>query len=69
MLDNIGANERKVLLVLNGDEAEYNTFLSARNLGNVLPVFIDEVLLDDILNSNAVILTDAVLKNIEGRLA
>lgn len=69
MLDNIGANERKVLLVLNGDESEYNTFLSARNLGNVLPVFVEEVLLDDILNSNAVIVTEAVLRNIEGRLA
>ncbi len=69
LLDNVGANERKVLLVLNGDKDEFNTFLSARNLGNVLPVFVDEVLLDDILNSNAVILTEAVIKNIEGRLA
>ena len=68
MLDNVKANERKVLLILNGDEAEFNTYLSARNLGNVLPVFIDEVLLDDILNSQAIIVTESVLKNIEGRL-
>ncbi len=69
MLDNIKANERKVLLILNGDEAEYNTYLSARNLGNVLPVFVEEVLLDDILNSNAIIVTESVIKSIEGRLA
>ncbi len=69
MLDNIKANERKVLLILNGDESEYNTYLSARNLGNVLPVFVEELMLDDILNSNAIIATEAVIKNIEGRLA
>ena len=68
MLTNIKANERKVLLILKGDEAEYNTYLSSRNLANVLPVFIDDVLLDDILNSQAIIVTKDVLKNIEGKL-
>lgn len=67
MLDNLKANERKVLLVLNGDEAEYNTFLSVRNLTNVLPVFAQEVMLDDILNSNVVITTEAALRTVEGR--
>lgn len=68
MLDNVKANTRKVLLILNGVEEEWNTYLSARNLGNVLPVFIDEVLLDDILNSDSIVMTEAVIKNIEGRL-
>ncbi|NQX83090.1 MAG: 50S ribosomal protein L4 [Mycoplasmataceae bacterium] len=68
MLNNVKVNERKVMLVLNGDESEFNTYLSARNLGNVLPVFIEEVLLDDILNSTAIIFTESVLKSIEGRL-
>lgn len=67
MLDNLKANERKVLLVLNGDEAEYNTFLSVRNLTNVLPVFAQEVMLDDILNSNVVVTTEAALRTVEGR--
>ncbi len=69
MLVNIKANERKVLLVLNGEEKEYNTYLSAKNLPNVLPLHIDEILLDDILNSQAVILTEEVIKNVEGRLS
>ncbi len=69
MLDNVKANERKVLLLLNGDEAEYNTFLSSRNLQNVLPVFAQDVLLDDILNSQAIITTEAALRTIEGRFA
>ncbi len=69
MLENTKSNLRKVLLVLNGDEEEYNTFLSARNLGNVLPVIADEVLLDDILNSDKVVLTEKALRTIEGRLA
>lgn len=68
MLENIKSNNRKVLLILNGDEKEYNTYLSARNLGNVLPVMADEVLLDDILNSTAVVTSEAALKTIEGRL-
>lgn len=69
MLNNVKANERKVLLLLNGDEEEYNTFLSSRNLQNVLPVFAQEVLLDDILNSQAVITTEKALRTIEGRFA
>ena len=68
MLNNIKANNKKVLLLLDGDEKEYNTFLSARNLPNVLPVFSTEVMLDDILNSQAIITTKNVLKEIEGRL-
>lgn len=69
LINNIKANERKVMLILNGDENEFNTYLSARNLGNVLPVFIDEILLDDILNSTSIIVTESILKNIEGRLS
>ncbi|BDU67771.1 MAG: 50S ribosomal protein L4 [Candidatus Tyloplasma litorale] len=69
MLNNIKANERKVLLVLNGDEKEYNTFLSARNLENVLPVFVEEILLDDLLNANVIVTTEDALKNVEGKLS
>jgi len=69
LLNNIKVNNKKVLLILNGDEKEYNTFLSSRNLDNVLPVFSTEVMLDDILNSQAIITTQEVLKEIEGRLS
>lgn len=68
MLNNLKVNDRKILLILNGDEVEYNTYLSAKNLSNVLPVFVDELLLDDILNSNKIITTENVLRGIEGRL-
>ena len=68
MLSNVKANDRKVLLVLSGDEAEYNTFLSARNLASVMPVMVDEVMLDDILNSFSVIMTEKTLRLIEGKL-
>ncbi len=68
LLNNIKVNEKKVLLVLNGDEKEYNTFLSSRNISNVLPVISTEVMLDDILNSQAIITTKKALKEIEGRL-
>lgn len=68
LLNNIKINDKKVLLVLDGDEKEYNTFLSSRNLPNVLPVVSTEVMLDDILNSQAIITTKEVLKKIEGRL-
>lgn len=69
MLNNVKVSERKVLLLLNGDEKEYNTFLSSRNLQNVLPVFAQDVMLDDILNSQAVITTEAALRTIEGGLS
>jgi len=69
LLNNIKVNNKKVLLILNGDEKEYNTFLSSRNLDNVLPVFSTEVMLDDILNSQAIITTQEVLREIEGRLS
>ena len=69
LLNNIEVNNKKVLLILNGDEKEYNTFLSSRNLDNVLPVFSTEVMLDDILNSQAIITTQEVLREIEGRLS
>ncbi len=68
MLENTKSNKRKVLLVLSGDQDEYNTYLSARNLGNVLPVIANEVMLDDLLNSNVIVLTEKTLRAVEGRL-
>ena len=69
MLKNIKADARKVLLILEGNEKDYNTYLSARNIDNVLVVFNSEVLLDDLLNAHSIVTTEAALKTIEGRLA
>jgi len=69
MLKNFEAENKKVMLVLPAEEASYNTYLSARNFANVMPVTTDEILLDDILNSDVIIMTADIIKTIEGRLA
>lgn len=69
MLENIKINNNKILLLLNGEEKEYNTFLSTRNLQNILPLNVDEIMLDDILNSQSIITTVKALREIEGRLS
>ena len=68
MLSNLKIDNKKVLLILDGTEIEFNTYLSARNVSNVMPIFSNEIMLDDILNSQAVIFTEKVIKEIEGRL-
>jgi large subunit ribosomal protein L4 len=67
-LKNIKADDKKVLLILPTEESAYNTFLSARNFSNVLPVAQTEITLDDILNSDRIIFTEEVVKHIEGVL-
>jgi len=69
MLENVKANTRKVLLILDGNEEDFNTYLSSRNIDNVLIAFSTEVLLDDLLNAKSIITTEKTLKVIEGRLA
>jgi len=69
MLENVKANTRKVLLILDGNEEDFNTYLSSRNIDNVLIAFSTEVLLDVLLNAKSIITTEKTLKVIEGRLA
>ena len=68
-LKNIKADDKKVLLILPAEEEAYNTYLSARNFSNILPVTVSEVLLDDILNSDKIVFTEKVAKEIEGILS
>ncbi len=69
MLKNLKIENKKVLLVLTSDEKDYKTFLSSRNLSNVLVSLDTDVMLDDLLNSDSVIMTEEIVKGIEGRLA
>ena len=68
MIKNLKANDRKTLLILSDVDKEVNTFLSARNVTNVMPLFHTDVLLDDILNADRVLMTEATARLIEGGL-
>ncbi len=69
MMKNLEINERKVMLVLQPEEEAYNTYLSARNFPNVLVITTEDILLDDVLNSEVIIMTPETISSIEGRLA
>ena len=68
MLKNFNVQDKKTLLILSDVNKEQNTFMSARNIDSVLPLFHTDVLLDDILNADAVVMTAETAKLIEGRL-
>ena len=68
MLKNFNVQGKKTLLILSDVNKEQNTFMSARNIDSVLPLFHTDVLLDDILNADAVVMTAETAKLIEGRL-
>ena len=68
MLKNLKADNVKTLLILSDVDKELNTFMSARNISNVMPLFHTDVLLDDILNADRVVMTEATAKLIEGGL-
>lgn len=68
LLSNVKADERKTLVILSDVDKEMNTFLSARNMPSVLPLFYTDVLLDDLLNANSVVMSKETAKLIEGRL-
>ncbi len=69
MLKNLKIENKKILLVLSSDEKDYKTFLSARNLDNVLVTLDTDIMLDDLLNSDSIIMSEEIAKGIEGRLA
>ena len=69
MLKNFNVQDKKTLLILSDVNKEQNTFMSARNVDSVLPLFHTDVLLDDILNADAVVMTAETAKLIEGRLS
>lgn len=68
LLKNLESDTKKVLLILPANETSENTWLSGRNFSNVLIVTPSQVLLDDILNSHKIILTENVAREIEGVL-
>ncbi len=65
MMENLKVNDKKVLLVLTPGETDYNTYLSGRNFPNVLPITENEIMLDDILNSDRILVTKKTIKVIE----
>ena len=67
MLKNFESDTKKVLLILNLNDQSYKTYLSARNLPNVLVVDQSTLFLDDLLNSNKIVMTEEVAKIIDGR--
>ena len=69
MLKNFNVQDKKTLLILSDVQKEQNTFMSARNIDSVMPLFHTDVLLDDILNADAVVMTAETAKLIEGRLS
>lgn len=62
MLKNFEMEHNKVLLLLRGDKSDYTTYLSAKNLVNVLAVPYKELLLEDILNAENIIVTKEVFE-------
>ncbi len=68
MLDNLKLKNVKVLLLLNSEEKEFNTYLAARNIENVLIYRPETVMLDDLLKAQAIVTREETLKAIEGGL-
>ncbi len=62
MLKNFEMEHDKVLLLLKGDKSDYTTYLSAKNLVNVLAVPYQELLLEDILNAENIVVTQEVFE-------
>ncbi len=68
MLKNLKIQDKKVFLILKDIEQNFKTFLSARNLSNVLISTDLNIMLDDLLNSDVVIMNEEIAKTIERRL-
>ncbi len=68
LLKNLDGIDNKVLLILPADEASHNTWLSGRNFSNVMIVTPSTVMLDDILNSTKIFMTETAVREIEGVL-
>ncbi len=68
MLKNLKVQDKKVFLVLKDIEENLKIFLSARNLSNVLISTDSNIMLDDLLNSDVVIMNEEIAKTIERRL-
>ena len=68
MLNNISDNTRRILLILEGREEDHNTFLSGKNLPNVVILTPQEVMLYDVLKATSIIATPEAMKQIEGAL-
>lgn len=69
LLKNLQIEKQKTLLILEKIEPNFKTFLSARNIQQVNIVFIDDLLLTDILKVKKVITTESAIKILEGRWA
>ncbi len=65
MLKNFKSEDKKIIILLKGDKSDYKTYLSSRNLGNVLAVPFKELTLEDIINSDVIFSSQEVLKLVE----
>ncbi len=65
MIKNLKIDDKKVIMLLKGDDSDFNTYLSSRNLMNVLSVPYKELSLEDILNAESIIATKEVIELIQ----
>ena len=65
MLKNFSSENNKVLMILKGDDSDFSTYLSSRNIVNVFSVPYKEVSLEDLINAEVVIITKEVIQLIE----
>ncbi len=65
MIKNLKIDDKKVIMLLKGDDSDYSTYLSSRNLMNVLSVPYMELSLEDILNAESIIATKEVIELIQ----
>ncbi len=68
MLENLNLKNSKVLMLLSSEEKEFNTYLAARNISNVVIYRPETVMLDDLLKAQAIIIRGETLRAIEGGL-
>lgn len=65
MIKNLKIDDKKVIMLTKGDDSDYNTYLSSRNLMSVLTVPYMELSLEDILNAENIIATKEVIELIQ----
>lgn len=70
ILTNLKIDDKKVLFILSREnDNEKKTYLSSRNLPNVFPISYQELLLDDILNSDKIFISKNTFELLEKRFA
>ena len=68
MLNNLKTNN-KTLLIVSENSVNYEALMSVANLQNVMVLFVDEVNVYDVVNSDSIVMTVDAVKSIEEVLA